>query len=375
MIDACAFHDWISIEEVIDYMPKGWQQLALRPGSLAGPLLFRDGRLYTNPLGSRDGDVRKENESNFDAFVRNLLEDEGTDRVVLGYDDAILNTAYPHLYAAQVAVRATNDWTVDRWLSADNQLYGMVLVSTAIPDMAAAEIRRVGANERMVAVALGASALDKTFGHPVYKPIYEACDELSLPVVIQAGLENFGSHLMPPVAGGLPATYSEYYALNYQAVETHVSRMVMHGVFEQHPNLKVLVVGGGASWVPSLLWKMDFSHNTVGPGEAPWLRRPPSEYFREHVRVSTYQLERSPKPESLIKALGTVPWFSSVLLYASGYPSWDRNHRAGIAERLPAGWHEAVFDRNAMGFFRWPDEPRSTSVVGKSSEDMIESIG
>ena len=52
-----------------------------------------------------------------------------------------------------------------------------------------AEIRRAGAHERMVGIALGANGLGLPFGHPAYHPIYEAASEMKLPILIQVGLD------------------------------------------------------------------------------------------------------------------------------------------------------------------------------------------
>jgi uncharacterized protein len=370
VIDACSFHDWTSVKEVAEYLPEGWRQLALRPGDKGGPLSFRSPRLYTNPTGSKDREVAPTAEEDAAAnLIANLLDSGRTDRVVLGFDDGLLNTAYPHDYAAQVAVRATNDWNLERWLSRDDRLFGMVLISTSIPEAAAAEIRRVGKDDRIVAVAMGASVLDKTFGNPIYHPVYEAAVEMGLPLVIQTGCENFANHLLPPTAGGLPQTYGEYYALNNQAIETHLSRMVFHGIFERFPSLKVLAIGGGVSWVPSQIWKMDFGFKTTW-AETPWLRRPPSEYFREHVRVSTYQIEHPEPPSRLVKALSTVPWIDEVLLYASGYPNWDWGRADAVGSLLPGDWRGNVLERNAIDFFRWPGKPQMSPRPGISPQAM-----
>jgi predicted TIM-barrel fold metal-dependent hydrolase len=72
------------------------------------------------------------------------------------------------------------------WLTRDERFHGLILVSGAIPDVAVREIERLGRDKRMVGVAIGANALNLTFGHPVYFPILRAAAEQAQPVILQA---------------------------------------------------------------------------------------------------------------------------------------------------------------------------------------------
>ena len=256
--------------------------------------------------------------------------------------------------------RAGNEWTADHWLAADERLHALILVATALPEHAAAEIRRAGQDPRMVGVSLGANGLGRPFGHPVYHPIYEAAVELDLPVVIQVGSDAATDQLTKPVAGGLPSTHAEYTALGSHALATHVASLIGQGVFDLFPTLRVLLVAGGLTWIPGYLWRFDYWHHMNGR-ETPWLSQLPSEYFLEHVSVTTYDAERTPTPEQLAQALGALPGLERSLVYASGYPSATAARPADAAARLPAGWHDALFRENAQRLFRWPGDPRTVA--------------
>ena len=105
-------------------------------------------------------------------------------------------------------------------VGADPRLLGTILVPTQVPDAAAAEIRRVGANDRMAAVLLTVCGLARPFGHPCYAPIFEAAHELDLPVVIRTGTnQTIDAHV--PAAGGVPSTFTESRALAPQELMTH----------------------------------------------------------------------------------------------------------------------------------------------------------
>jgi uncharacterized protein len=276
-------------------------------------------------------------------------------RVVVGYQDAMLATAFPGQYAARMIAAAANDWSLEQ-LQVDERFYGLVMVSTALPEEAAAEIRRVGANERMVGVALGANALGRPFGDPLYHPIYAAASELGLPLVLQVGSDAASSLESPPLAGGLPSTFSEYHSLGAQSHMSHVASLICQSVFDQFPKLKVLLVGGGLTWVPSFLWRLDYWYK-MAPNDAPWIKALPSTYFERHCRMTTFSLENAVATDRLLRALDTIPDIENCLLYASGYPSADAVGAAEAVERLPETWRPKVLHENAARFFRWPDHP------------------
>jgi predicted TIM-barrel fold metal-dependent hydrolase len=292
---------------------------------------------------------------------------------VLGFHEGLLASAFPQPYLASRAVSAANDWTRDRWLPSDDRLYGMVLVASAVPEDAAAEIRRVGTDERMVAVALGTNGLGRPFGHPAYRPIHEAAAELDLPLVIQFGSDLATDVSSASAAAGVPSTFTEYAVHGAQALMSHAMSLIMEGVFDLYPNLRVLLVGGGAAWVPWAVWNLDYHYMQTRRLETPWLRMAPSGYFAEFVRISTYQLE-SPGGDRLERALMTFPELESMLVYASGYPNADWEEPEIVAARLPAQWHQRVFHTNAAEFFRWPgiSRPRAPAPLAHGSITGLE---
>jgi predicted TIM-barrel fold metal-dependent hydrolase len=359
VIDGCAFHAWRSTAELVGYMDDAWHELLLRPNDPAGAANLRGGWQYGNP-GAQNAaaalsvGVTREIGAAPGSDPAEVLAalPAGTQRAVLGYDTVLASTVFPMPYVTREVMRAVNDWTSQEWLQHDPRFYGMVLVSTLMPTEAAAEIRRAGQDPRMVAVALGGNGLGRPFGDPVYLPVIEAAAELDLPLVVQVGSDGATGLTTTPLGGGAPSTVAEYRALGGHSQMTHVASLIIGGVFDRFPNLKVLLVGGGAAYIPSLAWSMDYGYrgrqHTV-----PWMKRLPSEYFADHVRVSTCSLERVPSREALAQALGVLP-MEDMLLYTSCAPGREAATPEDVAARLPEEWHGNVFSTNAERFFRWP---------------------
>lgn len=353
MIDGLAIHDYRSDLDLGRHLPAGYRELIHRSRDSARRI--RSGWLYDNPRPATLASV-----TTYDEVVGELLE-RGADRIVLGYEDALLVSGYQGRNASRAIVRAVNDWTVEEWLARDDRLYGLILIPTGTPEEAAEEIRRIGQNPRMVGVALGINALGRMFGEPVYHPIYRAAAEMGLPIVLQTVCDGATDQAGPPVAGGAPMTFAEYRALNGQALMSHVGSMILESVFDLFPTLEVLLVGGGAAWIPGFLWRMDYWYR-ITPTDAPGLAALPSEYFNKHFFVSTYGLE-TPPGDALSRALATHSGLLSRLLYTSCWPNEDSSPPNRALTGMPPDLHHQILRDNALAFYRWPDRTSSSPTA------------
>jgi uncharacterized protein len=368
VIDACLHHRWSGQAEIMSYMTAGWREFLGEPESLpggAGAIPILPGFPYPRPEGDRLGPGVTVG-TTYDSLKRDVL-DSGVERVVLAHDQTMLATALPNTLLAKEIARAANDWTIDRWLG-DPRVHALVLVPTQVPEHAVAEIERVGDHPQMVGVLLGANGLGKPFGHPAYHPVFAAAAERGLPIVVHTGSDSVAETLTHPTAGGLPTSFGEYQALMLQPIQTHLVTLVGQGVFEKFPGLRVLFAGAGAAWLPSVVWRFDTDYMAYRR-ESPWLKRYPSEYVRDHVRLTTWPIERVPTGDDLTRLLRAYAGMEDLLIYASGYPSWDTDRVDEVASRLPAEWHQKVFYDNAVDLFRWPDGRRRALAGVASGEE------
>ena len=384
MFDCCFHHRWNSLEEVIDYLPRGWREYVaanVSPG-LTEQFRHRGSKpsepvqkvaAYSNPLTMRHpfphpGGDRLPDASNSDPLeAAAYLAQNGIEHALLCHDAALLAEGLANTRFAVEAMRAINDWTIERWLSADGPFSAAAVVATGLPEAAAAEIRRVGADRRIVAVVLGANVLGRPFGDPVYHPIYEAAAEHGLVVIVHAEADAAPNSLASPTAAGPPATFTDFYALRPQGQEMHALTLICQGVFERYPSLRVLLVGAGPTWVPPFLWRCDTNYQGLRT-EAPWMKLRPSDYFREFFRVATYPLVAAPSADRLEQYLDAVGHPEEILCFASGYPRWDALTPEDARRRMPAAWWPNISRENARELFQWGSRRGETGMVVAEGE-------
>ncbi len=122
-----------------------------------------------------------------------------------------------------------------------------------------------------------------------------------------------------PAAAGSRST-SRSTSPSRTALQSVLTSLVFEGVFERFPKLKVILVEGGFAWAPPLMWRLDREWQRH-KGEVPHVKRPPSEYVREHFWFTTQPIE---EPETNTHLLDTLRWIGpDRLMFSTDYPHWD----------------------------------------------------
>jgi hypothetical protein len=348
IIDCDVHHNWASERELLPYLPAHWRDFVTERPHGRYPLTPRGGgRSYQhmNGLPYRIDALGPNGipGSDYPTVKEQLLDAYNIDRVIVGFDigfqQGITN---PEL--SVVACKAANDWCIDKWLSLpDERIRGVVMIPTQDVEVAAAEIRRVGRHPRMCAVLMVFNGMNKPFGHPVYHPIYQAAVEMGLPIQIHSPI-NRG------YPGGDPLTRMEWHSLGGGTMAPHISSLISFGVFEAFPDLRMLSVEVGVTWLPWLLGNLDARWDEL-KRESPLVRKLPSEYFREHVKMSTQPLEMGTRDHELVDVLETFEGIDDLLCFSTDYPHWDADDPLYIARKLPQAWLPKVMWRNARDIY------------------------
>ncbi|MHB8645796.1 MAG: amidohydrolase family protein [Thermomicrobiales bacterium] len=269
-----------------------------------------------------------------------------------GVQFAILNNTYNlesvhNPDAAAALASAVNDWHIAEWLEKDGRLRASLLVPSQQPEMAAREIDRVGDHPGFVQVVLPVHSLTP-YGNRMYHPLYEAALRHDLAIGLQYG----GAPGSPPSAAGWPSTYMEEQVGMAQIFQSQLLSLIVEGIFDRFPTLRVAIIEGGFTWLPSFMWRFDKEWKGLRR-EVPWVRRPPSDYVRAHVRFTTQPLDAPPDSVQFLQILDQIG-SDDLLMFSTDYPHWhfDTPEEAFPLNALPEGTRRKIMSENARAFYR-----------------------
>ncbi len=239
---------------------------------------------------------------------------------------------------------ATNDWQLEFWNRHEPRLRASIVVPYEDGEASRAEINRRAGDKRFAHVML-LSRTAEALGRPRYWPIYEAAVEHGLPI----GIHVFGYSGWAATPTGWPSFYIEEMTEHSASTAAFVMSMIMEGVFERFPTLKVVLIEAGFAWIPSFGWRMDRNWKKL-KAEVPQLKRAPSEYMREHFWVSTQPMEEPEHAADLIDIMGWIGW--DRILFASDYPHWDYDDPViGLPSNIGAERRQMIRCGNAQALY------------------------
>ena len=363
MIDCDVHNSWSSSSVLLPYLDPAFRDF-LERGELPGgrdsfphahrPWLHPEGFTRTDAVPA-DGGMPG---SDYELLREQLLDRYDVEYAILTGDEAIEVSTLAHPQLASALARAANDWTLAEWLPRDSRLKASLVVAPQDPAGAAAEIRRLGGHADIVQVLVSTGS-QRPYGDPFYHPIWEAAAEVGLPIAAHLGGQ--GGVNANPTGCGPPTFFWEAHALLCETGMGHIGSLIAHGVFEKFPNLKFVLIECGAAWLGPILWRLDADYKALRK-ETPWLRRLPSEYAAEHIRLTTQPLEQPADERHLWAALEAIGG-ERTLLFASDYPHWDFDDPASV--RVPREWRERIFSENAREVYGLPArrDGRETATV------------
>jgi predicted TIM-barrel fold metal-dependent hydrolase len=169
-------------------------------------------------------------------------------------------------------------------------------------------------------------------GRRHFWPVYAAAIRHRLPIGIHAG----SAYRNPVTALGWPTWYIEDYAAQAQGFQSQVASLITEGAFAKHPELKIVLLESGVTWLPAFLWRFDKFWRGLRT-EVPWVDRAPGEIVRDHFRLTIQPLDTPDDPHAVERAIEHLR-SDDILLYASDYPHWqfdgDNVMPAGISPAL-----------------------------------------
>jgi len=249
----------------------------------------------------------------------------------------------------QAGLHAHNRWLVDFVGASPARRAGLGQVFLNDVDRAVRDVRWMR-EQGLAGVLLPGVAPDtpwiKPLYDPAYDPLWEACQELDLPVTHHSG----GSGL--PAYGRYPFTNSLFVMETGFFANRALWHLTLSGVFDRFPRLKLVLTEQGSAWVLPVLKKMDAVWDYMQKGrlgeldvpEGAMTKRRPSEYFRENVWLGA----SFPSPDEAASfhdiGIDRIFWGSDYSHDEGTYPRTRESLRAAFA-----GWPEDELRRIFAG--------------------------
>jgi predicted TIM-barrel fold metal-dependent hydrolase len=271
--------------------------------------------------------------------------------------------------AAQEACRRYNDYALAWSASAQGRARAVCQLNMSSPSWALAEAARVlagGARGLLLPCALPPAGV--AFSHETWDPLWAQLEEADVPALIHIGSGGLVSSddedpVYPPRefanAPALQARFSDmpgaeerlgpwFVVVAHQAAELFLTAMVMGGVFERFPRLRVGVIEFGAAWLGPMCERLD-RHADLLAKVSVALPLKPSEYIRRNVRVTPFWTEPI---DVLVDRYGLRECY----VFSSDYPHVEGGRHpvetfGEAADRVDTNYGREFFIENAQLLF------------------------
>lgn len=310
----CDIHPAIeSATDLLPYLPHYWQEAITSRGigrldtPLFNPNVPFNGRPDWRPAKGSPG-------SNIDMVGTQALDQFSAE---IGICNLLFGGQFvTNPYFAAALCTAMNDWMVAQCFEKDARLRGSIVVPMHNIEAAVAEVERRASDKRFVQVLLFVGS-HVSLGQRHYWPLYEAAEKHGLAIGIHAG----SSGRNPPTQTGWGSYRAEDYVLQSGIFETQLMSLVVEGVFQRCPNLKVCLIESGVTWMPVFLWR--FSKLWRGTRfETPWIETSPEKIVRDHVFCTVQPLDTPLGESGHFERICEEVQSEDMWLYASDYPHW-----------------------------------------------------
>jgi predicted TIM-barrel fold metal-dependent hydrolase len=280
----------------------------------AAAVIGRDGRKESADIGLNQWSIDDIHVGAYDPKVRlEVLDECGIDAQIIfpstiglgGQDLGMVEDQD----LCRLVIELYNDQMAEIQAESNDRLLPMPLMPAWDIDTCIAEAKRVA--------ALGARGVNMTsdpqdlgapdLGDRAWDPFWETCTEHQLPVHFHIGasvtaMTFYGKY--PWDSHAMDTKLAICGSLLFIGNARVVTNLILSGMFDRHPDLKMVSVESGVGWVPFILETLDYEMSENAPTELAKLEKMPSEYFRSNLYATFWFENNRNKLPDLIDAVG-----------------------------------------------------------------------
>jgi predicted TIM-barrel fold metal-dependent hydrolase len=250
--------------------------------------------------------------------------------------------------------RAYNTWLADFCRADADRLKAVALLVPDDPTAALAEAARAKALGHVGAVIPLHAPGAVPYSDPTYDSLWSGLADLDLPVHLHAATGSRAS------GGWNTGSGAELILRQTFAIETCLLDLVLTGLFDRCPTLRVVSVENDAGWVPHLLaradswWRRNGSWVDDGGRKC---REDPSVYFHRNVAY-TFMEDRAAVLTHDLVGHDSLMWSSDFPHPSTTWPSSPARVAAGLDGLAAATRRQLCWD-NAAARYGFPESPAS----------------
>ena len=280
----------------------------------AAAVIGRDGKKESADIGLNQWSIDDIHVGAYDPKVRlDVLDECGIDAQIIfpstiglgGQDLGMVEDQD----LCRLVIELYNDQMAEIQADSGDRLLPMPLMPAWDIGTCIAEAKRVG--------ALGARGVNMTsdpqdlgapdLGDRAWDPFWETCTEYQLPVHFHIGasvtaMTFYGKY--PWDSHAMDTKLAICGSLLFIGNARVVTNLILSGMFDRHPDLKMVSVESGVGWVPFILETLDYEMSENAPTELAKLKKMPSEYFRSNLYATFWFENNRNKLPDLIDAVG-----------------------------------------------------------------------
>ena len=272
-----------------------------------------------------------------------VIEQQGLDAVLMfptlacGIEQALRDD----IPATMATLSAFNRWLEDDWgFAYQDRILSVPMLSLADPETALVELERlIERGARAVhlrpAPVPAANGTTRSLGDPLHDPVWARLADAGVPAAFHLGDSGYESFAARWGAKGTFEGYGKKDLLSRLVVSDRpihdtVGSLLLHGVFQRHPKLKIMSIENGSDWLHLLVKRLRKLRNQ----EPSDFVEDPGETLHRHLWLTPYCEEDF---GALADLIGTER-----ILFGSDWP-----HGEGLAQPVAFEKELAGFDDQA----------------------------
>ncbi len=186
---------------------------------------------------------------------------------------------HPDLDYKRAAMRAYNRWIVDYCSIDPNRLLALGQSAIRTPAEGISDLEEMKQQGIRGVMMPGNPGLED-YDSLIYDDFWKACVELQMVPsfhILTSSSDNLGGQRGPKMAGFLSII---------RGCQDIMAMLVLGGVFDRHPDLKVVCAEADAGWAPHFMYRMDHAFDRHRAWLTANIDTMPSDYFREHIYMT-----------------------------------------------------------------------------------------